>query len=379
MPKNQILTIIGIKRISEHLLLFLFIIFYSNLTTAQCSKSGPNNAASFANDNSIGTNNYSNPSNAQLNDGVVASGNVLINLSGSIKTHYLKAQDFSFAIPLTATICGIEVEIERNVSSLLLGNILDNSVRLVKAGVISGNDKASATTWPLSESYASYGSNSDLWGLSLTPPDINSSNFGVVISAKPTGSLGLNLDADINHIRLSVYYNIPLPVTFQYFKTSLIGNTANLEWKMDYYDEKTITVQRSSDAVSWEDIKVYGLTGLAGTNTFSYNDDLKKTGPYFYRLMLTSITDKQEYSLIKSVNFQSGKLTNAFPVPSASICYLNGTEDVSKIIVTDINQRVLKVPVEKIGNNLISINLSTLPKGLYFVRSGEFVQRLVKN
>lgn len=60
-------------------------------------------------------------------------------------------------------------------------HVFDNAVKLVKGGTISGNNNFSTAEWPASLTYSSYGSSSDMWGLTFSPSDINSSNFGAVI------------------------------------------------------------------------------------------------------------------------------------------------------------------------------------------------------
>jgi hypothetical protein len=62
--------------------------------------------------------------------------------------------------------------------------VKENSVKLIKGGTISGDDKSTNATLPTSDTYVSYGGASDMWGLSLVPSDINASNFGVGFSAK---------------------------------------------------------------------------------------------------------------------------------------------------------------------------------------------------
>jgi len=132
---------------------------------------------------------------------------------GGESTNYLKAKGFGFAIPSDATIDGILVEVERKAQ---YANLLqDNSVKIVKNDVISGAEKAdTATYWPLTDAYKAYGGSSDLWGLAWTPADINSYNFGFVISAK-------NTDTDptfgrivyIDYVRMTIYYNTTSPST----------------------------------------------------------------------------------------------------------------------------------------------------------------------
>lgn len=132
---------------------------------------------------------------ASSNDGYATA-----SLSPSVQTHYLKATNFGFAIPVGAEIMGIVVEVERKASGASVAR--DNRVRIVKGGAIGTTDKASASAWPTSDAYASYGSDSDLWGETWTRDDINASNFGVAISALALGSG----TASIDHIRITVYY-----------------------------------------------------------------------------------------------------------------------------------------------------------------------------
>lgn len=92
------------------------------------------------------------------------------------------------------------MEIERKESGANVAR--DNRVRIVKGGTIGSTDKASASEWPTSDAYATYGADDDLWGETWTVADINSTGFGVAISALGLGSG----TASIDHIRVTVYF-----------------------------------------------------------------------------------------------------------------------------------------------------------------------------
>ncbi len=154
------------------------------------------NFSTFVNDTSVGTKVWTNPGNAAASDNLYAD----VALAANEITYYLKCTGASFTIPATATIDGIVVEVEKKASAA--NRAVDYSVRLVKGGVIVGLDKASATYWPTADTYVSYGSSTDLWGETWTPADINSANFGVVISAKGVATV----KASIDHVRVTVYY-----------------------------------------------------------------------------------------------------------------------------------------------------------------------------
>jgi hypothetical protein len=148
-----------------------------------------------------GTQAWSTPTNITNSDNAYAT--VALNWQTS---RYLQASNFGFAVPSTAIIDGVKVEIENNKTA---GNISDDAtygVKLVKGGTVQGNNNRSFANWPTTDAYTTYGSNSDKWGLTLTPTDVNASNFGVAISATAFLSSGT---ARIDHIRITVYYHNP--------------------------------------------------------------------------------------------------------------------------------------------------------------------------
>lgn len=64
--------------------------------------------------------------------------------------------------------------------------ISDYSVKLLKGGAVSGDNKSTGTALPSTEATIDYGTTSDLWGVALTPADVNDSTFGVSYAAQDT-------------------------------------------------------------------------------------------------------------------------------------------------------------------------------------------------
>lgn len=159
---------------------------------------GPLSAGSGANDASIGSVAWGNPTR------IVASDNSRSNatpLLGS-PTNYLVSSSHGFTIPTGAVINGIVVELELDSNS---GTVLDNAVRIVKGGTIGSTDKGRSGSfpWPTTDAYVTFGSSSDLWGESWTAADINASTFGTAISARVPSDGGL---AQVDHCRITVHY-----------------------------------------------------------------------------------------------------------------------------------------------------------------------------
>lgn len=148
---------------------------------------GPNSPGTAVDDSSVGTLAWTNPTNAEVSDGIYATATNPVSGTPAV-THYLKVTNYGFSIPTTASINGILVQVQRKAFSDFTNNVIDNSINIVKStGAIGATNKATATHWPTTEAYADYGSSSDLWGETWTPADINNSNFGAAVSASING------------------------------------------------------------------------------------------------------------------------------------------------------------------------------------------------
>jgi hypothetical protein len=159
-------------------------------------------AGTAADDATVGTNPWNNTQNVPgASDGLYATAG---STASTGTTHYLKATNFGFNIPTGATISGIKVFISKG--SFGSGLVVDNHVYLVKAGVIQAVDRASATPWGPTIGGFPYGGQTDLWGGTWTPADINNSGFGVALSASWTFGGLSTVIAGIDYVEIVIYY-----------------------------------------------------------------------------------------------------------------------------------------------------------------------------
>lgn len=165
------------------------------------ASSGPLYPGTIGTDSSVGTATWTSTSNIGANDNSTA--NCQFTGDNGQDSEYIKGTNFGFSIPSGATIDGIIVEVGGN--SNIFGTVDDHSVRLVKGGTIGGDNKASGTDYTTSETNRTYGSSSDLWGLSFTDSDINNSTFGVVYSGNRVVGTD-NLTLLLDYIRITVHY-----------------------------------------------------------------------------------------------------------------------------------------------------------------------------
>lgn len=204
----------------------IMILIVANLTYGITSNNNPSTAS---NDNSVGTETWSNANNIGAYDGNAATASP----ADGEETYYLKGTNFGFSIPTSATIDGIEFTFSRSSSQTAT---YDNGVYLVLSNSSLGTtDKSSGTQWANTLSNITYGGSTDTWGEALSPSDINSVNFGVAVSAHnqhPLFTATLNVD----HYELVIYYTDNDPtddnnVTLSMTTGTLIMNEGVLIYK----------------------------------------------------------------------------------------------------------------------------------------------------
>ncbi|HEV2610300.1 MAG TPA: DUF6701 domain-containing protein [Noviherbaspirillum sp.] len=151
----------------------------------------------------VGIRAWTNAGNALASDNVRAT----VSVNDNEISNYLGCVGYGFNIPANATITGIRVNIER--SSNNDATQRDFSVRLVKAGAVTGGDRATTTVYTTTDTYEAHGSATDLWGTTWTAAEINSALFGAALSARKVGTGGNFRDIYVDHIQIEVDYALP--------------------------------------------------------------------------------------------------------------------------------------------------------------------------
>jgi hypothetical protein len=123
-------------------------------------------------------------------------------------SHLVGANDFGFAIPLTANILGIEVQVQQKRTAAFNDTInnrcIDDIIVLRHPSAGTSLDLSTgAIMFTDPESTRTIGGSTELWGKTWTPADINNTAFAVHIAA--TRSKGTSTAA-INHVTVTVYY-----------------------------------------------------------------------------------------------------------------------------------------------------------------------------
>lgn len=153
-----------------------------------------------ANNTGVGTLAWTNPANAQADDGSYAT---VTSAANNAVTNYLRATNFGFAVPAGSVVTGVRVEVELKGS--VANTWRDTSVRLVKAGTGGGTSLHYGAVLPTSDAVWAYGSGqNDCWGNTLGVSDVNNSGFGVELSFTHLTTTSSTVSVD--YVKLTVYY-----------------------------------------------------------------------------------------------------------------------------------------------------------------------------
>jgi len=167
-------------------------------------------------------------------------------------TNYLLATNFGFAIPVDAIIDGVEVTISRYCQQGMAGGQAeDNSIKIIKGGTISGTDIDTGAAWHANTvtdfQLDTIGGPTTLGGLTLTPTDVNASNFGVAIKANIIQVGGGDFtEVQIDYVKIKIYYHTVLEegggsglFGSLTLSNKYDGNDRRLNWKLEGFGSES--------------------------------------------------------------------------------------------------------------------------------------------
>lgn len=180
--------------------------------------------------------------------------------------------------------------------------------------------------------------------------------------------------------------NAPLPVEWLSFDAKPVSTNVLLQWKTasesgnDYFN-----VERSSDGTSFETIgQVQGNGTTNSISSYTFTDYSPGQGIIYYRLQQVDIDGQFDLSKIVPVRIGDSVSTpQLFPNPIHDqawvMIFANESSHSILEIMNTAGQIVSSHAVSlQEGNNTVSMELGFLPEGVYFLRYGLDVIKLVK-
>ncbi|HEY6900118.1 MAG TPA: T9SS type A sorting domain-containing protein [Puia sp.] len=322
----------------------------------------------------------------------VAQTSLLSNVN--IVSDNLQLTDFGFAIPSAATIVGVTASETRQATGLnatllgftLFGSVVDNSVKLVGAGVTSSN-LASGSGWSGTSSTVTYGGASNLWGAALTPAIVNDPTFGFAHSVNLNGNSNALLltslipGANIDNVTLAVTYTMPIVLPVRLTDWSVTHQEAGnvLKWSASTTDRPgQFIIERSSNGKDWSDLA--NVAAPMGQTNYGYTDDASpQSGPAYYRLRLHSNGAADVWSTIQVISTVSRPVITLYPNPFTDIINVAGPRSFTNVSVTNIQGQVIWKRTFGTGTTQAQVPASGLPHGTYFVQVDGSIYKLIKN
>lgn len=351
----------------------LLFLTSSGSLLSQCLPTAAASPGTITNNAAVGSLGWSNLLNGVSSDNSYISCGSLLGILASAQTNYIQASGFGFAIPSTATICGIEARVERNAAGLLIGSsVTDKNVYLMKAGVAVGTNHASGAGWTGSDATAVYGSNSDLWGTTWTPAQINASNFGLDFSAQLNAGLAsLFLTANVDAISIRVYYNTgTLPVELTSFTGAQENQTIRLQWQTaGEKDHAYFDVEKMSEDYSWQLLERLPGKGNPFTQASYVSYDPNPAPINYYRLRQVDKHQQATLSEIISVDYRAttSAVISVYPVPANKLLYVDYNVPVKQVEVFSMEGRMIQtqLPEQEHGT---TVDVTLLDPGIYFLK-----------
>jgi hypothetical protein len=170
---------------------------------------------------------------------------------------------------------------------------------------------------------------------------------------------------------------VPLPIKLQYFNAvkSAAGN--QLTWKATCSSTQAIfDVQRSVDGKNFEDIHNIVASQARCQEPFVVTDNHLNGPKVYYRIQMTDVDGKTSYSPIAViVNKQKSglEIVAMVPNPVADIAQLSintsRKEKLELVVVNAVGKIMQRKTIQlEAGSSYISLDLSGLAKGIYFIK-----------
>ncbi|MFN8395077.1 MAG: T9SS type A sorting domain-containing protein [Bacteroidia bacterium] len=154
------------------------------------------------------------------------------------------------------------------------------------------------------------------------------------------------------------------PITLISFTATPVGRLVKLDWATSSEtDNDYFTVERSRDAITWEDQShVDGAGNASSRRDYATVDPMPHEGLSYYRLRSTDFDGMHRYSEIRAVQFTPSAELLIFPNPADHTLYISSGEDFYMVQVRDLTGRL----ISESWNNT-SLDTRTWVAGAYFV------------
>jgi len=170
-----------------------------------------------------------------------------------------------------------------------------------------------------------------------------------------------------------VYLDNPLPLEVLNFNIHLQNDTALLFWEtLSEINKDYFVIERSIDGINFSSIgKVNAAGNSSEKQSYHYKNILPHPGIFYYRIKQVDFNNIYDYSEIKAIHLKNSSKVLFYPNPlnqgKPLTIHMDEKKETIKITIFDITGKAINTPFTQ-NNNTITINTSTLSKGIYTIQ-----------
>ena len=159
-----------------------------------------------------------------------------------------------------------------------------------------------------------------------------------------------------------------LSVVLTEFLANVQKNKVVLKWNTaTELDNQSFVIERSTDGTNFTSIATIAGNGTTQTaHNYEYTDVAAMKGTNYYRLKTINMTGRQEFSDVRMVRLDYGKLLSVFSNPVQDKLIIDAST-AARVTIMNLNGQALQNAQLKQGRNEISV--SNLSAGNYIIRS----------
>jgi Secretion system C-terminal sorting domain len=169
---------------------------------------------------------------------------------------------------------------------------------------------------------------------------------------------------------------VALPAVWLGFTAEAVNGNGVLNWKTsDEINVDRYTVEHSFNGVSFSAVGTVAANNNTGVNNYNFTDAGLAAGNHYYRIRRTDKDGKSEYSDIKTIKIvTAGANVQIRPNPVAGSTLIVGVSvqqsSKTSLQVMAVDGKIMMQQNVNLttGNNIVNINIGSVPPGIYLLR-----------
>lgn len=203
-----------------------------------------------------------------------------------------------------------------------------------------------------------------------------SCNPAVLPGAGQAGIAVENYDYSNATILHSNYCSQLLPADLLWFRAKATGTKVKLTWSFaEPASVRRFIVERSADGINW--VPNAAIDALHSVFAYEYIDPDPLPGINYYRLKVEKADGGYIVSSIQKAVIHASQALHIYPNPTSGRIFITGLRSGGELCLVDLSGKLVFKSVVAASPGVVEVKFPRLPSGVYVVKLGAFVSKLV--